>query len=361
MKRKMVKFSRPFGTAVVISSLLALLLPGEASLSKGRGAEPYIGTFAAVNQTPKGDYESVVLRVEARNGSAQVTGESYYNGRLEARLKGTYYPRSNEFRLESSSPSGHGQPRPIDGRFIPSGRTIEVWSPDRTERKVKLLPFTLDLVEGYYEGEQLRLSVTPKPGGVEVSGTYYGKAVRGSYLAKSNMIAARIGESSNPEAVVKVNGHFNPATGKLMVWMDNPTASESPKLELSKRLGGARPPHHDVTPLPSLNPGDPAAAPGAVWKQKERYQTLIGGTWTLQPDGRTFKARWNNGAEATLTLTSISAIEVVITRHDLSGVSKGLKAKYEGKRTGNKVEGKVSWTWADGKKGDGTWSADLPG
>jgi hypothetical protein len=113
-------------------------------------------------------------------------------------------------------------------------------------------------------------------------------------------------------------------------------------------------------PPPQPATGDPAIAPGAVWRQSETYQVAIGGTWTLDGSGKRLQARWANGAEATLTLVECTETTVVVTRNDQSGVSKGLHATYRGKRTGNRVTGTVDWVWPDGRRATGTWTATLP-
>jgi hypothetical protein len=107
--------------------------------------------------------------------------------------------------------------------------------------------------------------------------------------------------------------------------------------------------------------GDPATAPGAIWRQSETYQSAIGGTWTLDAGSRQFLAKWVNGAEARLTLVECTATSVVVTRNDQSGVSKGLTATYRGTRVGNRVTGTVEWTWPTGRTARGTWNATLPG
>ena len=48
---------------------------------------------------------------------------------------------------------------------------------------------------------------------------------------------------------------------------------------------------------------------------------------------------------------------VIFTRHDKTGSSKGLRADYVGKRVADlKAEGTVKWTW-NNNKWSGTWYA----
>ncbi len=90
-------------------------------------------------------------------------------------------------------------------------------------------------------------------------------------------------------------------------------------------------------------------------RECETYTSEICGTWTRSGDQ--FNAQWDNGASATLNVDSWDNGVVVLTRHDTGGSSSGLSARYEGRCTGNHVEGKVTWTW-NGSTWSGTWSAD---
>jgi len=87
----------------------------------------------------------------------------------------------------------------------------------------------------------------------------------------------------------------------------------------------------------------------------ETYTSEICGTWTRTGDQ--FNAKWDNGADATLYVERWDNGAVVLTRHDTVGSSAGLTARYEGRCTGNHVEGTVTWTW-NGSTWSGTWSAN---
>lgn len=87
----------------------------------------------------------------------------------------------------------------------------------------------------------------------------------------------------------------------------------------------------------------------------ETYTTEICGTWTRTGDQ--FNAKWDNGASATLNVERWDNGAVVLTRHDTFGSSAGLTARYEGRCTGNQVNGTVTWTW-NGSSWSGTWSAN---
>lgn len=87
----------------------------------------------------------------------------------------------------------------------------------------------------------------------------------------------------------------------------------------------------------------------------ETYTSEICGTWTRMGDQ--FNAQWDNGASATLNVERWDNDAVVLTRHDTIGSSAGLTARYEGRCTGNIVEGMVTWTWND-STWSGTWSAN---
>ncbi len=80
-------------------------------------------------------------------------------------------------------------------------------------------------------------------------------------------------------------------------------------------------------------------------------------TYTSEICGDQFNAQWDNGASATLNVERWDNGAVVLTRHDTVGSSAGLTARYEGRCTGNYVEGMVTWTW-NGSTWSGTWSAN---
>jgi hypothetical protein len=87
----------------------------------------------------------------------------------------------------------------------------------------------------------------------------------------------------------------------------------------------------------------------------ETYASEICGTWTLE--GSHINAAWNNGATATLNVEQFDNTAVVFIRQDTKGSSAGLTARYVGKRTGNHMEGSVSWNW-NGSTWSGTWKAN---
>ena len=92
--------------------------------------------------------------------------------------------------------------------------------------------------------------------------------------------------------------------------------------------------------------------PPSVLHECETYNRTICGTWTLVGGG--FKARWENGATALLTIEEFGR-DVRIRRTDTS--SQKLTAIYTGIRSGTKIEGKVTWT-SNGQSWSGTWNAE---
>ena len=85
----------------------------------------------------------------------------------------------------------------------------------------------------------------------------------------------------------------------------------------------------------------------------ETETVTICGTWTLK-DGA-YHALWNNGAKAVINIVRFDDENVIFTRHDKTGSSKGLRADYVGKRVSDsKAEGTVKWTW-DNNEWTGTW------
>src|SRR5215203_923897 len=77
------------------------------------------------------------------------------------------------------------------------------------------------------------------------------------------------------------------------------------------------------------------------------------GTWTFT--GIEGTGRWSNGAAANLTIQQFDPNRVIIRRTDTSGNSVGLTAIYIGQQHGQRVEGKVKWTWL------GHWNQEVQG
>ncbi len=353
--------NRPFFANVCcVSLLLAGILSSVITAANGpKNAPAYVGTFAAVKQMSNGNFSGVVLRIEPRQNLGQVTGQSTFNGKVDGVISGTYFPANNQLRLVVKETSGKKRQTNVNGKFVSEFHVFEMWPADDDPSVNIVRAGFLDVprVDGYYEGGPAKLSITEKNGQFTVSGTIGSFVFKGSYYAKSNLLAARLSPGIDTHmTATNVDGHYDPISGRFRLWISEPNGTIKESYSLSKRLGGSPPP-------PVIPPGassDRAGVAGAVWKQREKYRETISGTWTLQSDRRTFKAKWGNGAEATLTLETLTRTRVIVTREDKSGVSKGLKARYEGNRDGNYVQGSVNWTWADGKKGKGTWSADLP-
>ena len=85
----------------------------------------------------------------------------------------------------------------------------------------------------------------------------------------------------------------------------------------------------------------------------ETETVTICGTWTLK-DGA-YHALWNNGAKAVINIVRFDDENVIFTRHDKTGSSKGLRDDYVGKRVSDsKAEGTVKWTW-NNNEWTGTW------
>src|SRR5581483_10416895 len=66
---------------------------------------------------------------------------------------------------------------------------------------------------------------------------------------------------------------------------------------------------------------------------------------TLVFHGTGGQGSWFDGTTSDLTLEQFSDTNVVIHRTDNEGPTKGLKATYKGHRTGNKIEGTLTWSW----------------
>lgn len=87
------------------------------------------------------------------------------------------------------------------------------------------------------------------------------------------------------------------------------------------------------------------------WNECETGFGPLCGVLTWDPSRRVFTAHWGNGAIATLTLVEYDDCGIVLERNDLTGSSRGLTARYVGRRQGNTVAGTVTWWWS-------AWSAN---
>ncbi len=100
--------------------------------------------------------------------------------------------------------------------------------------------------------------------------------------------------------------------------------------------------------------GYSAVGPGDVLNECETSTSTICGKFTRE--GNSFKAEWANGAKATLSIERFDST-VILNRYDQEGASTGLSARYVGERTGNRIEGDVTWTWNE-QSWKGTWTAE---
>jgi len=302
------------------------------------------GTFVFVSNDLLSDGFYLVIHAEKRGEVVQVTGRSIVKGKHAASLSGTYYPRSNEFRGKSQQVAGNREITNLDGRYVRESELYHFW--DSARQKFNFTAKRVNAADavGNFGSGRFKISIRKSGTGYAVSGNHDEFTIKGSYLSKTNEIAA---SSSKYD----FDGIYDPYSKGIFVWA-------SPKSGVIAEDSGFAL-YRSAAATPAIL-DDVATRPGAVWKQSETFRSEIGGTWTLQANGRTFKAKWNNGASADLTLDVFNATEVVVSRHDKEGVSKGLKAKYTGQRVGKKVAGDVDWTWANGETGKGKWSAELP-
>jgi hypothetical protein len=102
--------------------------------------------------------------------------------------------------------------------------------------------------------------------------------------------------------------------------------------------------------------GGPATS-GLVWRESETSNIgTFYGTWTFDASRNQAVGRWNNGANANLTLVQDDGRTAVLRRYDPSGASTTMSAEYVGYRSGNTIRGTVTWYYRGGKN-TGTWSA----
>jgi hypothetical protein len=79
-------------------------------------------------------------------------------------------------------------------------------------------------------------------------------------------------------------------------------------------------------------------------------------TWSF--NNNRAQATWQNGSIATLTIEQFGA-SVSIRRADITGTVAGLKALYIGVRSGDRIDGTVSWTWPGHPDGITNWHATV--
>lgn len=151
----------------------------------------------------------------------------------------------------------------------------------------------------------------------------------------------RIGDFFNPEAGNQEQGgcYADPMSGEV-ICVD--------------AFGEITNPSSSMVTTYTSQPDAGSSVPQSL-QECETYTSEICGTWTRMGDQ--FNAQWDNSASATLKVERWDNGAVVLTRHDTGGSSAGLSARYEGRCTGNHVEGTVTWTW-NGSTWSGTWSAD---
>jgi len=151
----------------------------------------------------------------------------------------------------------------------------------------------------------------------------------------------RISDFFNPDAGNQEQGgcYTDPSTGEI-ICVD--------------ALGEVTNPSGSTGTAYTTQPDAGSSAPQSL-RECETYTSEICGTWTRMGDQ--FNAQWDNGASAALNVERWDNGAVVLTRHDTAGSSAGLTARYEGRCTGNHVEGTVTWTW-NGSTWSGTWSAN---
>lgn len=105
--------------------------------------------------------------------------------------------------------------------------------------------------------------------------------------------------------------------------------------------------------------------PPGTFKLPDRMRECEGqdqqtcGIWTF--NGVDGTGQWDGGAVADLLVQQSDPAWIIIRRSDTSGTSPGLTAIYVGKLNGDRIEGKVTWTWLGhwDQQVEGTWFATL--
>lgn len=180
------------------------------------------------------------------------------------------------------------------------------------------------------------------------TGATFGTSQGGCYTDPSTgqmICGEKISDFFNPEAGNQEKGgcYTDPETGQT-ICIDTFDDFTNPSSNTGSNIGTAY----------TMQPDAGSSVPQSL-HECETYTSEICGTWTRMGDQ--FNAKWDNGASATLYVERWDNGAVVLTRQDTVGSSAGLTARYEGRCTGNHVEGMVTWTW-NGSTWSGTWSAN---
>ena len=167
------------------------------------------------------------------------------------------------------------------------------------------------------------------------------------WTARAADITGRVETISGETATIATEGTILPKAGdKVEIFFK--LAGSDVEVSVATAIVVATATTMNPKPLDeSVRPRSPS-----VLHECETYNRQICGTWTLAGGG--FKARWENGATALLTIEEFGR-DVRIRRTDTS--SQKLTAIYTGIRSGTKIEGKVTWT-SNGQSWSGTWNAE---
>lgn len=207
-------------------------------------------------------------------------------------------------------------------------------------------------------------------------------------LAKASDITGRVESASGNTVTITIDGDVLPSAGdkatiffllagdtEVSVATATVTATTGPTVTAkiddasgTVEKGHLVRIHRSNVPLPSNSPAvppptkSPPAVPPlssspvngipSVIKECETYRGQICGNWTLV--GKQFKAVWENGATATLSIAGFGTGQLTVTRRDTNSP---LTARYTGRISNNKViNGTVTWT-QNGQSWSGTWKA----
>lgn len=234
-----------------------------------------------------------------------------------------------------------------------------------------LAPFVLDagqIVDVSSEGIGPMTPLSQVSGGTEDS-THVSPDGRDIYGPTGGTVDAS-GQTSVTSEVAQGGCYTDPSTGQL-ICVDRISDFVNPEAENQEQggcyadpitgeiicvdaLGEVTNPSSSTGTAHTMQPDAGSSVPQSL-QECETYTSEICGKWTRMGDQ--FNAQWDNGASAALNVERWDNGAVVLTRYDTEGSSAGLSARYEGRCTGNHVEGTVTWTW-NGSTWSGTWNAN---
>lgn len=158
-------------------------------------------------------FHVLVIHLETRDGVFQITGTGHDFGKVIAEVGGTYYPKSNSVSAMVTLRTGNRQLARVDGSYDASKNVFDLVFPEQaTKNKIRLHHLDLAKVVGEFANDEGRIRIERRGVQFQVSGTYGGRTVAGSYYAKTNHLAGRLGSGLSED---DIDGFFAPESQRF--------------------------------------------------------------------------------------------------------------------------------------------------